>query len=166
MINKPIVLTIFLLLLPSFAFTQTAAELDTLLETKTVTVQLMARFILGSAELLPQGLYGDTAQTAAYEMALSNGWTKKSATDFATLKDTAFLIMNVFDFKGGLFYSIFQSPRYAYRELLYKRIIQGRSDPSMTVSGDRLLQIIGRALTFSGENELMELLILGDGGIN
>jgi hypothetical protein len=46
-------------------------------------------------------------------------------------------------------YSLFPGPRYAYRELLYLKIIQGRADGNFTVSGDRLLQILGRALQYA-----------------
>jgi len=41
--------------------------------------------------------------------------------------------------------------------MLYRKLIQGRSDPAMTVSGQRLLQIIARVLNYSGENELPEV---------
>jgi len=43
-------------------------------------------------------------------------------------------------------YSITKSPHYAYRELTYKKTIQGRADPHMEVSGERLLFITGRIL--------------------
>ena len=138
---------------------QTAAELDTLLQTETVSIATTARFVLGAADLLPAGLTGGeprlsgsagntgtAAQTAAYQMALERGWTKKSAAENATLQDTAFLIMNAFDLKGGIMYTLFRNPRYAYREMVYRRLIQGRAYSTMTASGQRLLHIIGRTI--------------------
>jgi hypothetical protein len=54
--------------------------------------------------------------------------------------------MRAFDMRGGLFYALFPGPRYAYRELVRLRFIQGRMDPALAVSGERLLRILGRAL--------------------
>jgi len=154
-------LAILFLLLPALTFAQTAAELDALLETQTVTIARTARFVFEAAELLPAGFSGTAAEIAAYELALSNGWLTKAANETATLQDTAFLIMNAFEFEGGIMYSLFGSPRYAYRELIYRRIIQGRSYASMTVSGTRLLQIIGSCLNYTGENEELDRVLLG-----
>jgi hypothetical protein len=50
--------------------------------------------------------------------------------------------------------------------MLYRRLIQGRADPSFTVSGQRLLNIIGRSLSHWGETELMEEFALLSGGAN
>ena len=107
---------------------QTAAELDTLLETNAVTAAAAARFILGAADLLPPELSGTEAEEAAYAIALEMGWTAKNADAAVTLQDTAFLVMNAFDIKGGIMYSRFRNPRYAYREMIYRKLIQGRAD--------------------------------------
>jgi len=149
MTNKAVFLII--LLLPAFAFAQTAAELDIMLETEAVSAAAAARFVLESAELLPPGLSGIEAERAAYDLALSNGWLKTGAGETIDLRDTAFLVMKAFDFKGGIMYSIFGNPRYAYREMIYHKLIQGRAYPSMTVSGPRLLHIIGRASSHAAE---------------
>jgi len=45
-----------------------------------------------------------------------------------------------------MLYSITKSPHYAYRELAYMEVIQGRADPSMNVSGELLLFITNRIL--------------------
>ena len=150
------VIIFVLFLLPALTFTQTADEMDTLLETQTVTVARAARFILGAVELLPTQLSGTEAETAAYSTALSKGWVSAGANEAITLRDTAFLIMNAFELKGGLMYRLFRNPRYAYREMIYHRLIQGKADPAMTVSGQRLLHILGRTLTFTGEEEWFE----------
>jgi len=55
--------------------------------------------------------------------------------------------MKSFKIKGGIHYTISNNPHYAYRELVYKEIIQGRADPGMKVSGDQLLFMIGRLLS-------------------
>jgi hypothetical protein len=54
--------------------------------------------------------------------------------------------MRSFNIKGGIMYSLIKNPHYAYLELVYKNIIQGRTEPAMNVSGERLLFFTTRAL--------------------
>jgi len=145
--------------LPAMAFSQTAAELDALLETETVSAAVAARFALGAVGLLPPELSGSAAQAAAYDAALSRGWVESGPDGAISLQETAFLIMNAFGLKGGIMYSLAHSPRYAYREMVYRRLIQGRAYSNMTVSGKRLLQIIGLTLNYTGEREQMDEII-------
>ena len=142
---------LLLLLLPAFVFAQTAAEMDDMLQTDTVSAARAARFVLGTAGLLPPELSGQAAESAAYDMAASNGWIKTNAEQNVTLKDTAFLIMRAFNLKGGVMYSLFKNPRYAYREMVYRKLIQGKTDQSMKVSGQKLLQILDRTLIYIEE---------------
>ena len=137
-------LFLFLLFLPALAFSQTAAEMDTMLVSDTISVARAARFTLGAAELLPAGLSGAEAEKAAYDIASSKGWINAAAGEAITLKDTAFLIMKAFDLKGGIMYSLFKNPRYAYREMVYQKIIQG--DQAMKVSGEKMLVILDRVM--------------------
>jgi len=143
---KKAIFLCYLLTVTCYLSSQTAAELDTLLQTETVSIATAARFVLGAVDLLPANLTSTAAETAAYQIALEKGWTTKNATDTATLQDTAFLVMNTFDLKGGIMYTLFRNPRYAYREMVYRRLIQGRAYSTMTVSGQRLLHIIGRTI--------------------
>ena len=158
-----IMLSLFFLLLPALVLAQTAGELDIMLETEAVSAAAAARFVLGAVELLPPGLSGPDAERAAFEIASSNGWLRAGAGEAINLEDTALLIMKAFDFKGGIMYSIFGNARYAYREMLYHRLIQGRSYPNMNVSGQRFLQILGRALSYAGEDEELDIMLHGDG---
>jgi hypothetical protein len=143
-----------LLLLPGLGlFAQTAAELDRLLETEAAGPGTAARFVLGSAGLLPKDLSGAAAEKAALLMAQEQGWLRKTAAEHISLKETAFLVMNAFGLSGGALYSLAHNPRYAYRELLYRGLIQGRADPDFTVSGPRLLQIIERTMEYIEEKD-------------
>ena len=141
---------VLLLCVTSVLFAQTAGELDTLLETKAVSASVSARFVLGAADLLPANVSGNDAESAAFDMAKEKGWIKKEAGEGITLRETAFLIMNAFNMKGGVMYKFIPNPRYAYREMVYRKLIQGKADPSMSVSGERLLQIIGRTQDYVG----------------
>ena len=130
----------------SFAFAQTAADVDNILQAETVTAAAAARFVLAAAELLPDGISGADAEKAAYDLASSNGWIKTAAEESLSMKDSAFLIMKAFDMKGGLMYSLFKNPRYAYRELMYQNIITGRINGKAKVIGASFLQILDRTI--------------------
>ena len=145
-------LTLFLLLLPALAFAQTASELDAMLAANTVSAARAARFVLGAENLLPAGVSGADAEKAAYDKASSNGWIKSGAGEALTMKDAAFLIMKAFDLKGGVMYSLFGSPRYAYREMVYQKLIMGKADQGMKVSGARLLFILDKTLRYTEDD--------------
>ena len=152
-------LTIIFLFISTIAFSQVAADIDTLLESNIISTEMAAYFILGAAGLLPE----EISVKSAYDNAKSRGWIKSAdCCEAVTLQDTAFLIMNAFDLKGGIMYTLLKSPRYAYRELQYKRIIQGRSDPKMTISGNRLLYILDLIIIYSGMNRQYEDMIYAD----
>ena len=131
---------IFFFLLASAAFAQTADQIESLLNTNAVTYAQAARFILTAA---------DVTATDGFEYAAQQKWLPKKAAadDPARLDGIALLVMRSFDIKGGIWYSIVKSPHYAYRELVYQDIIQGRIDPAMPVSGDALLYMCNRVFS-------------------
>jgi hypothetical protein len=133
-----------------FCYAQsTAAEIETLMGTKAVTFAQAARFLLEAS---------DTMVTydpdAAFRYAQERKWLPKgvSADSEARLDEVSLLIMNSFGFKGGILYSLTKHPLYAYRELKYSNILQGRIYPDMKVSGDQLLFFTGRTLSRREEN--------------
>ncbi len=129
-------------------FGQSGDEIDALLETGEVSVALAARFVLPAAELLP----ADAKAEIAFSTAIEKGWLPSDTAPDTPIKlsTLSLIVMKAFDLPGGVMYSISSSRRYAYRELLYLRIIQGISDPSQKVSGERLMRILGRALDYKG----------------
>ena len=60
------------------------------------------------------------------------------------VKTYAFLLMKAFDVKGGMMYRIYPCPRYAYRDLRYLAVIQGKNNPDASMTGASMLQILGR----------------------
>ena len=142
-----------ILVISGLVHAQTAEELDALLKADTVSAAGLARFVLGSADLLPDGLSGAEAEKTAYDIAASNGWIKTAAEEDVTLKETAFLIMKAFNLKGGIMYSLFKNPRYAYREMVYRRLITGHADQAMKINGPRLLQILDKTISYAGAEE-------------
>jgi len=130
------------------AFAQTAAELETLLYADAVSYAQAARFVLLAADV-PGISPGDGPEpTDAFRYAMERGWLPAAAEKDAAAKldGVSLLVMQAFNMKGGAFYTMMRTPHYAYRELLYKNIIQGRADSDMAVSGDLLLFIVNRVL--------------------
>jgi outer membrane protein OmpA-like peptidoglycan-associated protein len=134
------------------ASAQTAAELERVLELPAVSYGDAARVVLGAAgAALPET--AERPAEGAYQFAADRGWLpKKAAADApATLGGISLLVMRIFNIKGGFMYALFPGPRYAYRELTHRKIITGRAWSTMTVSGERLLRILDRALDYAGD---------------
>jgi len=123
-------------------FAQTAAELETLLYADAVNYGQAARFVLLAADI------NDLKAEDAFSYAMEKKWlpAKAEKDSDAKLDGVSLLIMRAFDIKGGAFYTMMKPPHYAYRELLYQNVIQGRADPGMAVSGDLLFFVVNRAL--------------------
>jgi hypothetical protein len=119
----------------------TGEEIETLLATNAVTYAAAARFLLEASDTM---VTNDPNE--AFRYAAERNWLPKKAgaNDAARLDGVSLLLMRSFGINGGIMYSLTKSPRYAYRELTYNNIIQGRADPAMNVSGDQLLFITNR----------------------
>ncbi|MCL2066480.1 MAG: hypothetical protein FWG99_03335 [Treponema sp.] len=137
----------FLLIIPVFLPAQTAGpslnELEAVLASPALTCAQAARFVAASV---------GSGGTDAFERALANGWFPRETVsdDPITLGKLSFLVMQAFDIKGGLLYTIFPSQRYAFRTMVSRSLIQGATDPAMTVSGQRFLHILGNTLSLTG----------------
>ena len=147
-LKKQIVIAVMcIFILPVFLSAQqrqsTAAEIETLLQSASITYAQAARFVLEAANAK---ITSDPEE--AFNYAVQRKWLhgKVSSSDPARLDRISLLLMRSFDIKGGIFYSMTKAPHYAYRELVYKSVIQGRHDPSMSVSGERLIFYINRIL--------------------
>jgi outer membrane protein OmpA-like peptidoglycan-associated protein len=131
---------------------QTAGEMDVLLETPAVSFAQAARFTLASAGVL------DGQAVDAYALARENGWlpAKAEAAGSIRLGELCFLMMKAFNIKGSFLYSLFPGPRYAFRELDYRKLIPGRRDPALKVSGEDFLRILGIVGNYAGPAQVIE----------
>ena len=135
---------LFLSLYSAPLYAQTAAELEELLQTKTVSYAQAARFVLEAADAASL-----KDANAAFTFAAERAWLPKNAAaeQAAQLDGIALLLMRAFDVKGGIWYSLAKNPHYAYRELVYQDVIQGRTDPEMTLTGEQFLFILNRLIS-------------------
>ena len=137
------VIVCFLIFVPVFLSAQVAAELETILESPVISCAQAARFVFASQGITHQ---------VAFDTAMERGWLPHNAApdDPITLGSLSFLIMQAFDIKGGMMYAIVPGPRYAFRTMVSRSLIQGAADPAMTVSGERFLHILGNVLSTVG----------------
>jgi outer membrane protein OmpA-like peptidoglycan-associated protein len=143
--KKRLRLTFFLLLPCAALHAQTADVIQTLLQTPAVTYAQAADFVLEAADVTG---FDKTDENDSLRFAVAKKWLPKKAAaqDAISLERLSLLIMKAFGLKGGPMYTIFKSAHYSYREMVYKDFIQGRSDPTMKVSGEKMLFIVNRLL--------------------
>ena len=147
---KKSVYLFFLLIIPVFLPAQTAGILEELFNTKILNYEQAAWLVLEAANIWDHSeTAADPEPREAYSVALDQKWIPADTGpgDNARLDRVSLLLMQSFGLKGGIFYSWTQNPHYAYRELVYQDIIQGRSDPEMTVSGEMLLFLVNVILS-------------------
>ena len=144
--QKNISITFFLLFLCAALYAQTAEEIQTLLQTPAISYAQAARFVLEAADV--SGSYDKTSGQDAVRFAVENKWLpqKADAQNPISLEDLSLLIMKAFNLKGGPMFALFHNAHYSYREMVYKDLIQGRTDPHMKVSGYTMLLIVNRLL--------------------
>jgi hypothetical protein len=138
-----------LALIAAGAFAQTAEVFDRLLAESALSFAQASRIVLSAAGSVSP----DSSEEECFALALSRGWVAASAEPSQAIRLDEFsrLSMAAFDLHGGFLYKYFPGPRYAYRELVHKKYIQGRGDPAQKVSGVRAVRIIGRVLDARGE---------------
>jgi hypothetical protein len=58
--------------------------------------------------------------------------------------------MKAFNIKGGMMYTFFPGPRYAFRTMVSRSFIQSPADPGLQVSGEQFLIILDDVLSAEG----------------
>ena len=159
MINFPksiaFLLLVFVLSVPLSG--QTAAKLEILFETPALNWDKAAAFVLEASDYEIPGM-DYIPDDVAFQFVSEQKWLPKNIGpgDTARLNGIALLLMRSFDLKGGIFYSIAKSPHHAYRELVYKNVIRGNTDPDMLVSGPQLLLMVNRILSVTEEDKAVQ----------
>jgi len=148
--KKSFCVIISIMVLRSLLPAQTAERIEDLLDIWALSYGQAALFVLEAADV--PDIYGSSVISGpdeAFRFAAEHAWLPNDASgeDTARLDGISLLLMKSFDVKGGLLYTLFRNSHYAYRELVYKDIIQGKSEPGMAVSGDLLLFLVNRLLS-------------------
>lgn len=80
--------------------------------------------------------------------ALGYGIAHRAPDETISLGEYSFLLMRLFELDGGILYRLMPGPRYATRELVAARIVQGNAYSSMVLSGERSVRILARTIAF------------------
>ncbi len=126
-------------------FGQTAERLDEILAQDELTVGSAAYIAAASGGLIGEGDGPEDALAALADLGFPSD--SVSAEETVRLNQYAYMLMLAHDRRGGLMYTLFPGPRYAFRELRFERVIEGRGDPIDPLSGSRALRLAERLTT-------------------
>jgi hypothetical protein len=138
------VLATLLILLPALAFGQSNDELDALLLQAPARIDSTAYLILAASGAIAETDSPDSALARFVEMGLVPAGTDAGAPVQA--EKLSWFIMKALDLGGGAMYTIFPGPRYAYREMAFRRVISQTGGPLRTVNGDEVVRTVTQAM--------------------
>jgi hypothetical protein len=139
---------IFSLMIGLPCLAQSNSEVDALLAQGQARIDSAAYMVLVAGGEIEESSTPD----AAYAMLQEKAWLSaaKQASAPIRLDDYCALVMRSLGLKGGLMYSIFPGPRYAYRELVAKGIVNASGGPKRSLPGDEVLKILRQAMELKG----------------
>jgi len=136
------------LFISSVAFAQSNSFIDNVLAGSGINAGQAAYLVLVASD----NISDDADEARAFELLTQLKWVPEGLTvdRKITHAEYSYILMRAFGVKGGIFYSMFPSTRYAYRELKHLVVIQGSTDPDMPVSGPEAMRMIGRIFDVKG----------------
>ena len=132
-------------------FAQSSERLSALLDSQTATCAQSSYLAAFYANLIDE----EGTDLQAFEALKSAGYFSSDveADSEITVSQLSFVYMKALDLKGGLFYTLFPSKRYSYKELKAKDVLPKETDPSMKLSGRDTIDIFNACLELKGETE-------------
>ncbi len=127
-------------------YSQSNEMIDTLIAEKKADFGKTALIILTGA-----GILEDSARPSEAVKYISEnrwGFNRKTKDSPINAGELAYLIMKAFKLKGGLMYTFFPGPRYAYRELTFLGLLPSRGGPYRYVSGEEVVNTLSRVLNW------------------
>ena len=123
--------------------------IDHLLEEKNAGFGNAVYIVLTAVEEIPT----DTSlQNAVLHLADKNWKLKQRDIDEPIrVGEFSLIVLKAFSIKGGIFFRIFPTPRYAAREFVYLDLIPYDRNPYGYISGEEVLYIVGKMLDMTGK---------------
>lgn len=122
------------------AFAQNSQKVSALLESEEITKGQAAYFVCVYKNIADEVATEDEAFSTLASQNLFGGG--ESADEAISLDKACFVIARVSDMKGGVFYSLSHSARYAFREFKALGIVPSNAAPQQTVSGGEFLALL------------------------
>ena len=142
-------ITLAWFLIPTAALhAQSNAVIDSILNQRTATYGDSVYMILSAAKIIPTSASVTAAMNALYARA----WISPPprADQPITFGDFSYILMKSFDVSGGIMYAIFPGPRYAARQVVYRRWSPGDLSPYQHISGMQALYVLRTFLSSRG----------------
>lgn len=96
----------------------------------------------------------DSAEQAFNALKDAGCFDQNAAADSEiTLGQLSYAYTRALGIRGGLFFTLFPSQRYAFKELKAQGVLPTESDPSMAVSGRESLDLFNSCLSLAGGDE-------------
>ncbi len=151
---KTIALTSILLLIPLWSlFSQSNEELDRFFAQEKADLATTVWLVYLSAGTLPEEAMPQDGIDKLKESEHIK-WIKNIENDRAvTFREFAYLVMDQMELPGGLMYKIFKTPRYAVRELVYRRWIPGDPKPNAQLTPWEVSSSISQILAWKEGHE-------------
>ena len=149
--SRKVTLIAIVLILMAPLFSQSNEILDQILAETELSAG-SAAYLIGSIN--PDG-EAPADQAEAFRRLLAvddlSRFGVQSPGDSVSLGLFAYLLQQEMELPKGIGSSLFAGPRYAFRDLKFIELIQGRGAPDDPLDGERAVRIIGRALTETEE---------------
>ena len=142
---KKSLLLLIVALLSFSATAQNSEKLTELINSKTATYGQVAYLYGVYSEKIDE----NASYEESFEVLKENFPLKKeiSSSSPVTLSELSFICAKLADLKGGIFYTLFSNPHYAFKELQAKEILPENSDPSQKVNGRDVIAIFNGCLS-------------------
>lgn len=121
-------------------FAQNAQKVSEILESNEISKAQASYFVC-----VYQNFASETVEeNQAFEILTQKNLFKsqENPQEKISLSESCYLIAKSSQMKGGIFYSIFKSPRYAFREFKALKIVPQDADPNQKVSGSELIALL------------------------
>ncbi|MFW6387699.1 MAG: hypothetical protein ACOC0B_00350 [bacterium] len=124
---------------------QTAEIIETIGNESEISVGSAAYIAAASSNLIEP----DASPRQALDALADRGYRAggDAEDESVRLDRFAYMLMVAHDLPGGVMYSLFPGPRYAFREFEFERILRGGGNPGDPLSGTRALRLTGRVLS-------------------
>ena len=134
-----------------FLIAQSNFIIDLLIQEKQATFGKTAYLVLSAGELIEE----DASVAETLDVMEEQKWRlrDKNINEPVTEAEFSYLVMQAMKIRGGIMYTLFPSPRYAFRELKFYNLIKGTQGPTRIVSGEFVINTLGKIMQWKEENQ-------------
>ena len=123
---------------------QTAEIMDTIIGASEISVSQAAYLVFVAAGKLAE----DASPDQAFTLFEGLGWIDSGGDPARPLKasEYAYLLTRSYGLSGGLLGDWLPSPRYAFRDLVFRGIFSSKGDPESPLTGVEAVRILGKVM--------------------